>query len=1150
MNLFKKSTAAVALVTLVSSVFTTGVSAYSTSEIEAANTLAQAGVIVDQSANPAAYNLDQNVLRQEIAAVARGIAGLDKKTTCDGVFTDVSATTPNTWACYSVEALADAGLIAKNAQFRPEANISKAEAVGMVVKAAFGDAYAYDASKGTTWQEQVVAFAVANGIVSNFTNYDTAATRGFVFEAGANAMSSTEDEEMNDIICTLLGTCGTEEDNTSEEDDNTTVTTPVVTGGNVEVSLNPSTPKGSDLPNAASGVPVLKFDITAGSQDATVTGLSFERMGFGDSAVVEIAAYSDNGRISKSDDFNSDDVSELTLTDFVVKAGSTETITILANTDDTATGEFMIELTGVTSSANVQMDSVVSAEFDVKEVDAVELTVSDEGVNANISSGEKQADLAEFKLDNEGNGGPADIDVSVTSITLREVWSVDQDTVLSNLTLHVDGKAISTVSSMNGKYVTFNFPAVLIEEGKSENFKLTADVNGGAGEAVQFKVDDAMDIQATASKYNAVSVMFDDQTFGSVSVDAGEVTIYSVDAPSDEIKADKDNVVLGQLKIVNTSGKSLELQDVAFNLNLTTTWGASFDSLGEVFENVEMVVNNSTEDLDAANASSSGTLYSQVDLGISIPEGTTFITVRADTAKNVTAGVTVEMTLDADDLVIEETVDDEVVDDITPSSLTWDEVEFVDSSVTVSNVPLADVSVVKGTSDIVALQFEIEAGSSSAVVLDKVLATITASGSAASNDEITSAKLYKGSVSDSNLLDQVSGSKLSASGVATFDGFEVSIAADATQTFIVTVSLADNDDIAGMNIVVSLQASQLELEDSDNDPVVAASAVLSDKVISVMNSWTLALTYDSKNNANKDVKTVLAGTSSAVVSYDIEATNEEIDVETVVFTVTSSSGSEFKNAVTTADLMLDGVKVATASNSKVVATATGATITFDNLTSLVVPTESTELELSLNTATIWFEKVGSAVIDAYVTSVVLSDAKWVLSNEDVSDIPINNDSLTFSVVPSVVTPSVFASLANSTTPQIQINANAGSNSEASSKSTPLTYIDTITFSLLGTTDANTSISYELVNVDDSTDVATWVVSAGQVTFDLSADLDNDNRAVSSGSYERFKVVITWATTDADTVELTLAKDGITYTVTGEQVTTNLLNEIEFGSRTY
>jgi hypothetical protein len=136
MKLFKKATAVLALVTLMSGIFSTGVSAYSTAQADAANVLAASGIIVSHS-NDADYNLDQNVLRQEIAAVARGVAGLDKKTTCDGTFSDVTATTPNNWACYSVEALADAELIAHNSTFRPEANISKSEAVGMMVKAAY-----------------------------------------------------------------------------------------------------------------------------------------------------------------------------------------------------------------------------------------------------------------------------------------------------------------------------------------------------------------------------------------------------------------------------------------------------------------------------------------------------------------------------------------------------------------------------------------------------------------------------------------------------------------------------------------------------------------------------------------------------------------------------------------------------------------------------------------------------------------------------------------------------------------------------------------------------------------------------------------------------------------------------------------------------
>jgi hypothetical protein len=161
MNLFKKTIATVALLALVSGLFSTGANAYSQAQVEAANYLASKSIVVNHSDNPAAYNLDQSVLRQEIAAVARGVAGLPKNTTYKGVFKDVTATTPNDWAWASVEALADNGLIAVNENFRPETNISRAEAVGMIVKAVYGNEYEFNNSLSTTWQQQVVAFAVS-----------------------------------------------------------------------------------------------------------------------------------------------------------------------------------------------------------------------------------------------------------------------------------------------------------------------------------------------------------------------------------------------------------------------------------------------------------------------------------------------------------------------------------------------------------------------------------------------------------------------------------------------------------------------------------------------------------------------------------------------------------------------------------------------------------------------------------------------------------------------------------------------------------------------------------------------------------------------------------------------------------------------------
>ena len=135
--MLKKTTTTIVLLAIALGFFNT-TSAYTASEVEAANKLADAKMNVVKRENPADYQLDRQVLRQEIAAVSLALARLDKSTSCNNMFTDVSATNPNTWACYSIEPLAKNGYVTTaNKNFRPEDNITKAEAVGMIIKAAY-----------------------------------------------------------------------------------------------------------------------------------------------------------------------------------------------------------------------------------------------------------------------------------------------------------------------------------------------------------------------------------------------------------------------------------------------------------------------------------------------------------------------------------------------------------------------------------------------------------------------------------------------------------------------------------------------------------------------------------------------------------------------------------------------------------------------------------------------------------------------------------------------------------------------------------------------------------------------------------------------------------------------------------------------------
>jgi hypothetical protein len=61
--------------------------------------------------------------------------------------------------------------------------------------------------------------------------------------------------------------------------------------------------------------------------------------------------------------------------------------------------------------------------------------------------------------------------------------------------------------------------------------------------------------------------------------------------------------------------------------------------------------------------------------------------------------------------------------------------------------------------------------------------------------------------------------------VATLDGFNTEIAADQSQTYIVTVSIVDGAD-AVTNSTYKVSLTSLSLEDEDNDTVTSSPATL------------------------------------------------------------------------------------------------------------------------------------------------------------------------------------------------------------------------------------------------------------------------------------------------------------------------------------
>lgn len=1189
MNLFKRTTASVALVALVSGVFSTGVSAYDASEVAAANALVAKGIIKSVD-NVSDFNLDATITRAEMAKVAANVAGIDSKSTCENKFADVSATTPNTWVCGYVEALLEKGLVSANANYNPNANISKSEATKLMLEAA-GETVSYT---NATWQADFVAHAVENGFVTSFSDYNTSADRGFVF--GAASAVTTEEED--DILKELEGLLGDGDDTTTETPTDTTDTTPTMSGDDVlEVTLSADTAESATVPGAISGLPVASFDFTAGSEDITISSLVVKRTGLSSSTTLTgLAAFTIEGRASKAKNDSQENNTQATLTlsngGVVVKAGETQTLTIVADvaSETIANGaEFAIELLEVTASSSIEgVDNLVGNTMKVGGVDAATVTIKTDGTVSDVKVGDDSIEIFKFKVE-----GANDEDVILKSITFKGEGSVDEEDELSNYQLDFEGTIVASAEA-NGKYITFNLEEGLtIKEGQTERFKVLADVTSGVNEVIAFKIDKTLDVTAEGTKYGfGASVNIDAvdaadgqsggiNNLGDLTIDAGELTLSDMDAPADKIRADKDEVELGSIKVSNVSGASLELQSFAVNAVLSGGWfidnganGAGVDTilgtaddviatandgiqtplsgeaaatLATVFENFEVEINGTSYELTEA-----GGVYSDTDLTVTLAEGVTDMVIVADTKKYVSAGTIATLTvtnIGTTGFKAVELQEDTAVSDITPSSLSFKDVEFITAGAALSSVPLADVTVVTGSNEIVANQFEVKAEEASLVEVDEVKVTVggyIGGGvlAAEANKVVASVTLYKGSISDANKLDEQSGTKITAAGLVTFDGFKTKIEANQTETFLAVISVVDGIDSVAK--VLTVDVTSVSATDDDGDDVVITGTALNNKTVTVTSAGSFTVAYDSNNEANEDAKTMLSGTSKVLASYDVQAQNEGADVETVV--VTFNDGTNLSDTLLSARLLLDGTVVGTASNSDLAA----AVLTFDDLTSLIIPTESQELEVEITTSTSGFEQVGANQIANFITSISLEDVTGEDSGKNVTLQTETTNSLTFNVVAGTILPSNVQSLSSTNTQaKIKLTVSTGDNKEALSNATPTATVNTLTFSTPGQIGI-VAAGYSLYEEGESSDVVIGKLVSGNLVFDFN-DQNGDatpGDVFANGSISSNKTYVIVPTIAAgQTASITLLQDGVNYTIEGATISTNLDSEDNFGSRT-
>ena len=996
-NFSRKVTSALSVLAFTATTLSSSVTAYAASEFVAyAEVLASNGVISAQSTE-AGYRLADNITRAEITKIAVNLAGLTPTECAGNVFSDVSSKLGD--LCGYIEAAAEAGIVSTaNANFRPTALVTRAELVKILlgavgeegsdtsagysdVPASLGDLYSF------------VNRANELGVIASATYFrpTATATRGEAFKIAAGAAGLE---------------ISTEEPTTEEPTTNTGVTL----AGDVSVALSSATPASATIPASVAGVVVAKYTITAASSDVSVNSIKLKRVGLSDSDTLTALALSVDGvgRVSKSKNENSsDDTADFALSSpLVVKAGSSVTVNVLASLNtaaNAANDEFAIQVVALGSTAeNVSIGATTSNTFRVGSVNAAGITVSDDGSSPSVKVGEVNKEVYKFKMVNNSN----DEDMTLSAVTLKEIGTADDMTDLGNWSLYLDGTQVATAAKSSDKYVSFTLttPATL-KSGKTHKFVVKADILGGAGKTIQIALDSTLDVTAAGTKYGYGAGVTNSTVGAAVTIQAGEVVVSAVEAASDKIKENKKDVILGKVVVNNVAGKNLELRKA--KVQVVSSSGA----VEAYFENVELYDETRGTLYDLTQTVTGTTsAFADSDLNITLPAGKTTFAVRADT-KNLAgqvladfggANFTVSVPTIGTTLQIVETEDDTVVTDITPSTLTFKKLYGSLATATVTVLPLSTTkTAVIGSQDVEALSFEVKADDSSALKLTEVRVDGSSGSVTLNNTRVTELKLYKGSIAPENLLDRVSGSNISTSEIATFDGFNVTVAKNATQKFVVTASIVDDQTQAGNT--VRLAVSGLELDDEDNDDVTPNYvSTLSARTITIQAQGTLLATADNTDTETEKAKNVLANsTTPFVASFELTAQNEGVKIKDLNIV---GAGTGFIDAVSEV-ILVKGDKTTEIARKSV----TSTTVDFNDVNYVVA--EGTEnVYVKLVTRKIGKDEAGTQTANLTV-ALYVTDAEGASSNKVVSNVN-TSASNAFAVLPVRVSNVALVSSAN------------------------------------------------------------------------------------------------------------------------------------------
>jgi hypothetical protein len=477
-NFSMKMASTVTVATLLVSTLSSSVVSAASEFLPYAELLAGESVIGTQSTE-AGYRLGDTVTRAELAKVAANLGGY-APTACTGVFSDVSATLGD--LCGSIEALAEAGVVASVNYFRPTASVTRAEMVKMLVGVVGEEGSSTDAGYMDIADLGDLAMYInrANemGCAADASYFrpNATASRGEAFKIAA-CVAGLEEEVVTPVPPTSTGTTGTG-----------------VVVGAVTVTLEGAA-VAQYVPKNASSVKVGTVKVTA-TADTTVSSLTINRSGLGNSAGLTLSIGQNGSSVSESRSVNTatqDAIVRLN-NPVMLKAGTSVMFDVLASFDSSSTEnsqhQFTLKSIGTTATVSgtpVTLGLLNTTSYDVSTVKAVTLNFG------GVTSGKNDQSLGTVQLQAGAK------DVTMSAFTLSKTAGVDLTRAITNVSVLKNGTKVGTAMVTSDKiYVTALNTKVLRND--NVTFELRADVSyvgdGAAGDDITMDILETTDISA------------------------------------------------------------------------------------------------------------------------------------------------------------------------------------------------------------------------------------------------------------------------------------------------------------------------------------------------------------------------------------------------------------------------------------------------------------------------------------------------------------------------------------------------------------------------------------------------------------------------------------------------------------------------------